>query len=1270
VLFWTIKIDIEGINREMKTYPTVVSRTLDPTGKSLVTVVGLHDHQITDADVNLIQDLQDSKRQRLLQDKSATSGCLTYAPLQFNTFIENSFFIPAFDVLFNGEVVTVTGNASPDVTINRVSLPPPAFWTLGSSDEDGRIYVVFLEMWYQSLNPVTGSGYFVDPTNNNLRYFYPYGGVNPDPSLANIQPDDSVDIFNNGLFTTQRAQIQWRINVQRVALTYDFTKFQFGLDPGARPSEIVYAQALQTAPIVGAPYQFTNMGSINGDTGVWRAGDGNVNNSLGTMDGYSYAIPMAIAFQRNTGPFSLSSNLFGCASPTNPSSGLLRNRISGRFDSKLADQIFADDVVDTRQTVNLDGYELDKIMREGFVDVITSSSRLAIGRGESPGNKVTALGSALNYYVSISPAAVINTNTVGAWDGFSNGFSSDERIFKVTKQVTVNDKSIGIQGAKWALNDAFTLALPASSIGTIDSVEVQALFSNTQTGTKLPVNLLEGQIEIDGLASKSVTIKFNNDLTNTPFNPGANNLYVTLNVKYAAGTGKDLRKVPYAVSGGVLQDANNGKVLPVYGVSEYQVQSQQSALQAYQVWSVNPEYSNIIFGTKIWLKIPGSQGTQVVANGTTTTTFIINRASLNSGVSGLYCTRAWDFVTGVFYSIIGRQMIANQHILVIQGAVPTNSTLVVSMLAQDTAQLVYNAPVKGVTEIEETVLFGNYGSDSLFPMDNRISIESISYDIGTDTNTIVLGARDCIIKGISGDDTNKFIWVRDQVGNFNAITIPPASFSDGVVVVRCPGNNGQNNLTLAKFFFCGSILPAFDPASTLSIVESYVPYQGEGVLNRDYEIIHSEDNALVTTNGTGAAPIVGLKDVYPYNREVPISITLPAQVSWNDATLRNISLATFFDSNYEAMRASNVEHTFTAPLHTNDFIQPMNKDTRKKLRLIAAGGSRGFSQATPHVGFAIRPPVPRTVLGQNLQATTAPITLYVNNLNGNDANDGLSINTPKLTVTGALSVLPPVLRHPCNVQLMATASPYSILALKDTLQVIALGDGDIRASKYYALANISYSIQEEGRLVITRQSGTVGTVVIDATGFNGFGDGPTSAFFVDNSRVIFNGISFKGFRDPAIKGLDSNIDFVDCSWEDNIQSGSFEQGCSVIIDRGFISLPDGGTGMVLSQSELTVSEPIFVVEVGANAGAFFVAERQSTLNLQTHGTSTVQETNIQSSTVIAASQLNSSIVVTADFQSTGKATLTASSILARTIRVNPFLGGVDTDASSNVVNPI
>ena len=127
-------------------YPSVVSRTLDPTGKSLRTIVGMHDRQITDADINIIQDLQDLKLHNILNDMVA-SGSLTYSPMQFTPFSPTTFLIPSFDVLFNGTVVNIMGSQSSDLTMNRVTIPAPAFWGSTSDGEDARLYVVFLELW-------------------------------------------------------------------------------------------------------------------------------------------------------------------------------------------------------------------------------------------------------------------------------------------------------------------------------------------------------------------------------------------------------------------------------------------------------------------------------------------------------------------------------------------------------------------------------------------------------------------------------------------------------------------------------------------------------------------------------------------------------------------------------------------------------------------------------------------------------------------------------------------------------------------------------------------------------------------------------------------------------------------------------------------------------------------------------------------------------------------------------------------------------------------
>ena len=1368
-------------------YPTLVSRTLDPQGKSLRTIVALHDHEITDADINLIQDSQDAKRAAVVNDMVA-SGSLTYAPMMFNTTNPNTFVVPGFDVMFNGQVVRITGNLSADITQNRVNLPVPAFWGTSTTDEDARIYVVFLELWYQSLNPITGQGYYQDP-NTKLFYYFPYGGVNPDPSNATISPDDSTDPFQ-GLFTTERAQIQWRFNVQRIGLNYDFVNFKYGLDPdvvGDVNSPLVtnafgapmavYAQAQPASvqptpgfsPLAGLfPYRYTYMGGanipnwsatanyvdgsivvqngnpyvaftantniqppnlsywnplpINGDTGLWVAGDGNVNNSLGTMDGYSYAMPVAVVFQRNSGGFAISSNLFGCADSTLSvaNNGLIASGISGRFDNKLADQIFADDCVDTRSIVQLRGQVPDDTMRFGFGDLITGNTKLAISRGNPKGNKAEALGSTLAYNVTVAPpgsTALVNQDLIGQFDGFQNGFSSDQREFFTTFAVSTAQKTTGTPNQAWVIGDSFTVSLPNSSVGVISDLEVTAMVSNASAGTKSPAALLQGQFKLTGIGTKAVTAQFVVNLTNTAFDPGANNLYVTVGVTYPSGGSLNLKQIPFIVDGGLLNDQVAGAVFPVFGISEYAVTAQQIALppsntnitgqgiSVFKAVAVNPEFSDVTLGTKIQLAVPGSLGVASTVGGSPITTFILPMNGIEGSLNGLYCTQAFDSVTGVAYSIGNRTMSTitgkqTQTVIVIQGSVDPTSTVIFSILAQNTAQLAYNAPVKGATEIEETVLFGNfsvaYGNpgDSNYPMDGRVIVESVSTVVGAGitTSTIVLGANGCTIKGISGDDTNHFIWTVAQTTGqppvFTAVPVQSVNFVQGTVVISVQGVTlaGTNAV---PFIVAGSILPAFTPQSSLTLELQYIPYQGEGVLGRNYEILHSEDSALLTTNGTGAAPVIGLSDVYPYNRELPIITTLPTQPSWADSGLTNLPIATFFDNNFVAMRADNVEDTFDVPLHTNDFIPPLNKDTRKTVQFTAvATGGRGFASAIPHLGYAITAPSPRTVLGQNLQTTIAPITLYVDNVNGNDNDSGLSPQTAKKSIGVALSELPPVLTFPCTIIIQDTGVPFTIAQITANMEIVALGDGDIRSSKVYTVGNLSRVIQQEGRLVITQASGAQNPVIIDATGFAGFGDGPTCAFYIDTSRVILNGITFKGFQNPAIIAYNADIDMVACNWVDNVQSGQYVSCSSVILDGGSTTLPDAGTGHVAVQSNVTSSTHNLFVD-GFNGtvtpsnppqpGTFYAVSRGSTLNLQAHTNAVAQEADPHVPTnpiawtqpyVVASAQLNSSISVTSSFQTNGSAVLQANSVLSVTPVVNPFLGGVTADSSSSVVTQV
>jgi hypothetical protein len=960
----------------MKKYPTIVSRTLDPNNKSLITVVGLHDHEISDADINLIQDVQDQKRQRVLGNQ-VSSGAVQYAPFQFNPFIENRFFISTFDVLFNGEIVTIGGNNSLDLNKNCVILPDPPFWSATSTDEPARLYVIFLEMWYSILRSDTGLGYFVNP--NGLQYYFPYGCINAPTTggvngVGNLILNDAVDPFSANI-TTQRAAIQWALRVQRIGLGYDFTRFRYGLDPALDTNNQViatqaaYATGIQLAPIVDPAYTFSNLGLVTGDAGLWRSGNGNVSNSLGTLDGYSYAMPVAVVLQRNSGVFNLTSNIFGCADPnpidpTQPT-GLLRYKASGRYDRKLADSIWPNDVVDTRHTVSFSPPGNSKLIEESFVDLISGDTNLALTRGEIPGNVTQAFGSLLDYYVSVGPTSVAHTDSLGSWDGFANGFSSDQRIFYTSKVFTVENKSSGSRGTRWTQNDSFVVSLPPISAATIEYVNVQCLV-NQNDGTKVPTLLVKGQLSVDNLGSKNVTVKLLFDLINTAFDPGVNPLFVTIGVQYDAGVGMDLRKVPKTVYGGVLQDAAVGRTFKVFACSEYAQKHTIEPLQVLNLSSINNRYSDLIFGTRAWITIPGSSGVQTTdASGDVFTKFTISAVAIEGFLNAFHACRVWDLNSENFYTISSRSMLTNQLTFTIQGPVSSTSTVVVSVMCKDTAQLLYNPPVKGVVAIQETVLIGNYNT-APFSTDSRVSIVSgpkFTPPVGSvpSFSTVVFSSVDSIIKGISGDDVNRFIWVKGQSGEFNSFPISSIIFNNGLVTVVVP----NVNLEVQPFIAVAALNPAFSVGSQLVIQESYIPYQGEGIIGRDYEIIETDKSALITTNGTGAAPVIGLSDVYPYNRELPIVTMLPAQATWDDSALANTAVSGFSDNNYEGKRFNNIEHTFEVPLHTNDFIEPINKGKRKLLQF-QTKGAKGFAKATPHVGFEILRPLAKTILGNNL----------------------------------------------------------------------------------------------------------------------------------------------------------------------------------------------------------------------------------------------------------------------------------------------------------------
>lgn len=275
------------------------SRTLSALDRQFASVVWQAGKPPLDHELNLMAQIAWERMREALQSQSHSGFLLdpvsALTDYEFNSAWSNYFKFgrqqsgelePILWALVNGWVVPVVGTAvSADTdTSHLVKLfPPPA--------TDARTDLVFLEVWLTQVGP--------NPSTTNkpsASTVYKWGNV--EYGGTNITDDIEDPAF--GFETTERLQLQYRIRVfgqgagsgSSVALD----QYPDGLDD---PN--VLGQGVATAPVSGMV--FTNMRETLGDPSLWRAGDGDATNSLGTYDGYVYAIPLCAVFRRNANAF-------------------------------------------------------------------------------------------------------------------------------------------------------------------------------------------------------------------------------------------------------------------------------------------------------------------------------------------------------------------------------------------------------------------------------------------------------------------------------------------------------------------------------------------------------------------------------------------------------------------------------------------------------------------------------------------------------------------------------------------------------------------------------------------------------------------------------------------------------------------------------------------------------------------------------------------------------------------------------------------------------
>jgi hypothetical protein len=265
-----------------------VSRVLPAESTQYDQVIFQWDRPPLDSEWNLLQQMGDLKLRTaiLAGTPSGWLGNSTNAQEVYETngLWSNWFKLkgPAWANV-NGWLIPVTGTKTgtppgqPNNTdaFNQILLDPPP-----SSSGESRTDFVFLEVWKARIPPNPST--LNKPSSSAV---YRYGNLEGgfDYLADDIQDPDI------GEESSQRVQIQYRVRV--VSGLTGLSAYPDGFDP-----TVVKGQGAATTP---TSYTFTNMATTLGDPGLWRAGDGN-QNTLGTVDGYVYAIPLAIVFRRNS----------------------------------------------------------------------------------------------------------------------------------------------------------------------------------------------------------------------------------------------------------------------------------------------------------------------------------------------------------------------------------------------------------------------------------------------------------------------------------------------------------------------------------------------------------------------------------------------------------------------------------------------------------------------------------------------------------------------------------------------------------------------------------------------------------------------------------------------------------------------------------------------------------------------------------------------------------------------------------------------------------
>lgn len=540
----------------IKNYGAAVSGYRDPEGRAFETTVYQAGKPVLDAELNLIQDAEQDASLQLrrrslpsgwIADDYLSTSDMTAAIYTLST-VANELIVPQdLRAHVNGWLVRV-GNTNA-LNSNKLDLGAgPA----GAGTK--RTDLVVLEVWRRLLASAPS---VVGKSPAGRIWWYGNVKVAAADDLALNFADDILD-GAVGSETTKRVQIQYRL---RVIQDVDVLASPYGMDD---PTVVARSVPTSAATPDGAAtvFAYTNLSSV-GDPGLWRAGDGNPANTLGTVDGYMYAIPLMAVIRRNTAAFDRNANQNGGVASPGP---------SDRPDGLFYDIVASRDIVDLRLGISPDGWNYQEILERNFNYLLDNTLRTELTQ--------TSIGGGVQGSTHLW-ADEIGISMVHGGDGVDTGdvpggilvgeFDAVRRFFSDRAIIETFVVQYSPSGVNWANNELITIdptALPIYPYGAFNWASYapsgiafldmpRAMFLGNG-GAKAKA-VLQPDYNLTGVGSVPPTSMVL-DIGTVPVGITDEPLYLTLAVMYPPGVG--LTKTPtgdFGVAGIVV---NNPVQLP------------------------------------------------------------------------------------------------------------------------------------------------------------------------------------------------------------------------------------------------------------------------------------------------------------------------------------------------------------------------------------------------------------------------------------------------------------------------------------------------------------------------------------------------------------------------------------------------------------------------------------------------------------------------------------------------------------------------------------